>query len=99
MGLSQSAGKYHCALEWFSGVLSRRVHLRPVQKVCFDLTHDGITKTEGLHFRQKKSVIGGVKGFVKINCVAFVHRTRHRFLEDQQIGETGPTGQETMLMM
>ncbi len=60
--------------------------------------HDVITKTEGLHFRQTKSVIGGVKGFVKISCVAFVHHARHRFLEGQQIGETGPTGQETMLM-
>ncbi len=33
MDLSRSPGKYHCALEGFSGVLSRLVHLRPVQKV------------------------------------------------------------------
>ncbi len=56
-----------------------------------------MTKTERLHLRQKKSVIDGVKGLGKIeadyiNCVTLVHHARHRFLEDQQIGETGPTG-------
>ncbi len=60
-------------------------------------THDDITKTEGLHFGQKKSVVDRVKGLGKIkvdhiNCVSLVHHARHRFLVDQQIGETGPTG-------
>ncbi len=60
-------------------------------------------QSEGLHFRQKKSVVYGVKGLGKIrgddiNCVAFVNHARHHFLEDQQIGETGLTGKETMLM-
>ncbi len=55
-----------------------------------------ITKTEGLNFRQKKSVTDGVKDLAKIkvddiNCVAFVHHAPHRFLEDQQNGETGLT--------
>ncbi len=50
-----------------------------------------------LNFRQKKYVVDGVKGLGKtkvdnINCVTLVHNARHRFLEDQQIGETGPTG-------
>ncbi len=45
----------------------------------------------------QKSVIDGVKGPSKIkvtdiNCVALVHQARHRFLGDQQIGETAPTG-------
>ncbi len=56
-----------------------------------------MAKTEGLHFGQKKSVVDGVKGLGKIkvdniNCVTLVHQARHRFLDDQQIGETGPTG-------
>ncbi len=68
----------------------------PTRKVCFNTTHDDITKTEGLHFRQNKSVVDGVKGLGKIkvdnmNCVTFVHHASHRFLEGQQIGETGPT--------
>ncbi len=51
---------------------------------------------EEVHFRLKKPVIDGVKGLGKIkvdniNCVAFVQHARHRFLEVQQIGETGPT--------
>ncbi len=42
-------------------------------------------------------VIDGVKGPSKIkvtdiNCEALVQHARHRFLEDQEIGETGPTG-------
>ncbi len=45
----------------------------------------------------KKFVVDEVKGLSKIkvddiNCVAFGHHARHRFLEDQQIGETGPLG-------
>ncbi len=52
--------------------------------------------TEELNLRQKKSVVDGVKGLDKfevdnINCLTFVHHARHRFLEDQLIGETGPT--------
>ncbi len=59
--------------------------------------YDDITKTEGFHLRQKKSAIDGVKGVGKtevddINCVTLVHHARRRFLEDLQIGETGPTG-------
>ncbi len=55
------------------------------------------TKTEGLHFGQKESVVDGVKGLGKIkvdniNCVTLVHHAHHRFLKDQQIRETGPTG-------
>ncbi len=58
--------------------------------------HDDITKTEGLHFRQKKSVVDGVKGLgqikvYNINCMTLVHHARHRYLENQQIGGTGPT--------
>ncbi len=64
--------------------------------VCFNPTHDDIIKTEGLHGRVKKSVVDVVKGICKINedninCVSLVHHARHRFLEDQQIGWTGPT--------
>ncbi len=38
-------------------------------------------------------MVAGVKGVGKIkvddiNCGAFFHHARHRFLEDQQIGET-----------
>ncbi len=67
------------------------------RQVCIDPQHDDITKTELLHFQQKKAVVDGVKGLGKIkvgntNRVAFVHHTRHRYLEDQQIGETGPAG-------
>ncbi len=36
--------------------------------VCFNPTHDDITKTEGLHFGQKKSVVDGVKGLDKIKA-------------------------------
>ncbi len=81
-----------------NGVFSTDVRSRDSKrKVCFNSTHDDITKTEGLHFRQKKSVADGVKGLCKIkvdniNCVTLVHHARHRFLEDQQVGETGPTG-------
>ncbi len=69
----------------------------PIRKVCFNLTHDDITKTEGFHFCQKKSAADGVKGLGKIkvdniNWVTLVHHARHRFLEDQQMGETGPMG-------
>ncbi len=44
-------------------------------------------------------MIYAVKGLAKIkvediNCVTLVHHARHRFLEDQQIGETGPTGRK-----
>ncbi len=58
--------------------------------------HDDITKTQGLHFHQKKSVVDGVKGLGEIkvdniNLVNLVHHARHRFLEDQQIGEAGLT--------
>ncbi len=31
--------------------------------------------------------------------LADIHQACHHFLEDQQIGETKPTGQETMLMI
>ncbi len=49
----------------------------PTRKVCFNPTHDDTTKTEGLHFRQKTSVVDGVKGLGKIkvdniNCVTLV---------------------------
>ncbi len=59
--------------------------------VCFNPPYDGITKTERLHFCQKKSVVDGVKGFGKIkiddiSCGAFAHQARHRKLEEQQIG-------------
>ncbi len=45
----------------------------------------------------KKSVVDGMKGLGKIkvndiNRVVVVHHARHRFLEDHQIGETGPMG-------
>ncbi len=75
----------------------------PSRSVCFNPPHDGITETEGLHFRQKKSVLDGVKGLGKIkidkiSCGAFVHHARHRKLEEQQIGETGPAWWEIMLM-
>ncbi len=33
-----------------------------------------------------------------ITYVVFIHYARHRFLEDQHIGETGPAGLETMMM-
>ncbi len=59
--------------------------------VCLNPTHDDNTKTEGLHFDQKNSVVDGVTCLRKIkvdniNCVALVYHARHRFLEDQQIG-------------
>ncbi len=38
----------------------------PSRKVCFIPTHDDITKIEGVHFRNKKSVVDGVKGLDKI---------------------------------
>ncbi len=72
-------------------VFSTGVHSQdPTRKVFFNPTHDDITKTEGLYFRQKISVVDGVKGLGKIkvdnnNCVTVV-------LEGQQIGKTGPTG-------
>ncbi len=75
-------------------VFSTGVHSQDLtRKVCFNPKHDEITKTEGLHFRQKKSVVDGVKGLGKIkvdniNCVTVDHNACHRFLEDQQIGET-----------
>ncbi len=77
-------------------VLHRRELSRP-RKVCFNSPYDDIIKAEGLHFRQKESVIDGVKGLGKIklddiNCVTIIDHVRYRFLEDQQIGETGPTG-------
>ncbi len=42
-----------------------------------------------------KSVVNGLKGLGKIkvdniNGVTLVRHARHRFLEDQRIGETGP---------
>ncbi len=45
-------------------------------------------QTEGLHFRQKKSVVHVIKGLGKIkvddiNRVAFVRHALHRFLEDR----------------
>ncbi len=64
--------------EFFTDVYSRD----PSRKLCFDPPHDDITKTEGF---------GKIK-VDNINCVSLVHHVRHRFLEDQQIGETGPTG-------
>ncbi len=75
----------------------------PFRKVCFNPPVDDITLAERLHFRQKKSVVNGVKGLNKIkveriNCVTFIHHAHHRFFEDQQIGETGPMWWETMLM-
>ncbi len=97
MDLLRSSVEHYCALEW-PRVFSTDVHSQdPTKEVCFNPTHDDITKTEGLHFGQKKSVVDGVKGLGKIkvdniNCVTLIHHVRHRFLEDQQIGETGPTG-------
>ncbi len=79
-------------------VFSTDVYSRdPTRKVCFNPTHADIANAEGLHFGQKKSVVHGVKRLGKIkvdniNCVTLVYHARHRFLEDQQIGETGPTG-------
>ncbi len=73
----------------------------PPRKVCFNLPYDDITLSEGLHYRQKKSAVDGLKVLGKvsvINCVTFIHHARHRLLEDQQIGEAGPTVYETMLM-
>ncbi len=78
-------------------VFSPNVHSRdPSRNVCFNQTYDDITKTEGLHFRKKKSVVDGVKGLGKIkvdniNCVTLVYHARHRYLKGKQIGETGPT--------
>ncbi len=85
VGLSRSPVEHHCALDWPPSVLHRRVLSRPDQKVCFNPTHDDIAKTEGLHFRQKKSVVDGVKGLgrikvVNINCVTLVHHVRHGLL-------------------
>ncbi len=64
----------------------------------YSLTHcmTTTTKAEG-HICQKKPVVDGVKSLGKINadnidCVAVIHHACHRVLEDQQIGETGPTG-------
>ncbi len=90
---------WNTAVHWNGPrVFSTDMHSRdPTRQVCFNSTHDDITKTEGLHFGQKKSVVDGVKGLGKIkvdiiNCVTLVYHARHRFLEDQQIGESGPTG-------
>ncbi len=100
MGLPRSPAEHHCALEW-PGVFSTDVHSRdPTRKECFILTHDDITKTEGIHFGQNKYVVDGAKSLGKIkednvNCVTLVYHARRCFFEDQQIGETGPTGQET----
>ncbi len=70
-------------------------------RVCFNPPHEDITLSEGHHYRQKKSAIDGVKFLGKvnvINCVIFIQHARHRLLEDQQVGEAGPTGYETMLV-
>ncbi len=44
----------------------------------------------------KKPMVDGVKDIGKskvhgIHCLAFIHHARHRYLEDEQVGETGPT--------
>ncbi len=74
VGLSRSPAGHQCALEGSPSVLRRRVLSKPAQKVRFIPPYDDIAKTEGLHFRKKKSVMEGVKGRVKIevddfNCV------------------------------
>ncbi len=77
-------------------MFSTEVYFRnPFRKFCFRPPAIDIPKAEEIHLHQKKSVIDGVKGFGKIkvddiNCVTLAHHVRHRFLEDQQIGETGP---------
>ncbi len=43
----------------------------------------------------KKPMVDGVKDIGKIkvddiSCLAFIHHARNRFLEDEQVGETGP---------
>ncbi len=57
----------------------------------FNSPHDDIIKTEEHHFRQKKSVIDGVKGLGKIKadnikCETLVHYARHRFLKTISLG-------------
>ncbi len=79
-------------------VFSTKVYSRgPSRKVCFNPPDDDITKTEGLLFRHRKSVINGAKDLGNIavdniNCVTPVHHARHVFLKDQQVRETRPTG-------
>lgn len=73
--------------------LSTDMHSQdPLSKVCFNPPHDDITKGEGLHFRQRKFMVNGVKGKFKVAymyCVAFVYHTCSHLLEDRPIGETG----------
>ncbi len=72
----------------------------PYIKACFNPPHDGITKTKGLPFRQKKSVLDGVKSLGKIrvddiNCVDGVklpvfHQERRGGRLDTNFGQLNP---------
>ncbi len=69
-----------------------RVYSRdPTRRICFNPTHDDIGKTEGLQFRQNKSVVDEVNGLGKVEVDnimrATVRRTRRTispsdFVED-----------------